>query len=117
MRGEKSDPGVESMGLWGAGLQAHISFADALSSTQFGWIVVQENLWMGKHHQQGFFLGPRQGEALIQLVVAAGLPEEVVKGHPQRIRLGLDFDGPGRPTGLDRASRSPWRTAPGGGNG
>src|SRR5437764_7091082 len=74
--------------LSGACLQAHISFADALSGTQFGWIVVQENLWMGKHHQQRFFLGPRQGEALIQLAVAARLSEEGVKGHPQRMRLG-----------------------------
>jgi len=44
---------------------------------------------MGKHHQQRLFLGQRQNFALIQLAVAAGLPEEVVKGPPQRIRLGL----------------------------
>ena len=44
---------------------------------------------MGKHHQQRFFLGTRPGETLIQLLVATALPEEVVKGNPQRIRLGL----------------------------
>ncbi len=37
---------------------------------------------MGKPHQQRLFLGPRPGEALIPLLVAAGLPEEVIKGHP-----------------------------------
>ena len=37
--------------LAGACLQAHITFADALSGTQLGGIVVQENFRMGKHHQ------------------------------------------------------------------
>src|SRR5437764_10719562 len=44
---------------------------------------------MGKHHQQRLFLGQRQNFALIQLAVAAGLPEEAVKGRPQGISLGL----------------------------
>src|SRR5260370_40005091 len=47
-----------------------------------------ENLGMGKHHQQRFFLGQRQSFALIQLVVAATLSEEALKLHSQRIRLG-----------------------------
>ena len=73
--------------LSGACLQAHIAFADALSGTQLRRVVVQENLRMGKHHQQGFFLGMRPGETLIQLLIAAALPEEVIKGRPQCIRL------------------------------
>ena len=68
--------------------RAHISFADTLSGPQFCRIVVQENLGVVKHHPQRVFLGPRPGEPLIQLLVAAGLPKQVVKGRSQRIRLG-----------------------------
>lgn len=71
----------------GTCLQAHIAFADALPGTQVSWIVVQENFRMGKHHQQGFFLGQRQSFALIQLVVAALVPEEEIKGRAQRESL------------------------------
>jgi hypothetical protein len=77
-----------SNALSGACLQAHVSFADALSGPELGGIVVQENFGMGKHDQQRFFLGQRQYFALIQLLVAAGLPKELVKGHSQRISLG-----------------------------
>ncbi len=73
--------------LCGACLQAHISFADALSGTQLSRIVVQEDFGMGKHHQQRLFLGQRQGKALIQLLVAAGVPEELIKGCLQRLSL------------------------------
>lgn len=59
----KGVPGRDA--LSGACLQTHISFADPLSGTQFSRIVVQENLRMGKHHQQGFFLGQRQGFACV----------------------------------------------------
>ena len=68
--------------IWGACLQAHVSFAYPLSGTKFGWIVVQENFGMGKHHQQRFFLGQRESFPLISLLVATGLPKEVVKGCP-----------------------------------
>jgi hypothetical protein len=67
---------------------AHIAFADALSGTKFGWIIVQKNFRMGKHHQQRFFLGERQGFALIQQVVATAVFKQVVKGRSQCIRLG-----------------------------
>lgn len=46
-------------------LQAHISLADTLSGSQLRRIIVQENLWMVKHHEQRIFLGTRAGEPLI----------------------------------------------------
>src|SRR5450755_2021443 len=73
--------------LSGARLQAHISFADALSGTQLRRIVVQEDFRMGKHHQQGLFLDQRPGEAFIQLLVAADLPEEEIKRSSQCLCL------------------------------
>ena len=73
--------------LNGACLQAHISFADTLSGPQFRWIVVQENFRMGKHHQQGFFLGQCECFALIQLFLAARMPEEEIKLPSQPVRL------------------------------
>lgn len=72
----------------GACLQAYVSFTDTLSGTQRRRMVVEENLGRRTHHQQRFCLGQRQGFALIQLAGAAGLPEKVIKGCPQRISLG-----------------------------
>src|SRR5258708_30653236 len=47
----------------------------------------RENFRMRKDHQQRLFLGQRQSFALIQLVVAACLPEEEFKGSSQRLSL------------------------------
>ena len=44
---------------------------------------------MGKYHQQRVFLGQRQSFALIQQVVAAALPKEVLKLSLQRLSLCL----------------------------
>ncbi len=73
--------------LWCVRGRAHISFADALSGTQLRRIVVQEDFRMGKHHQQGLFLDQRPGEAFIQLLVAADLPEEEIKRSSQCLSL------------------------------
>ncbi len=44
---------------------------------------------MGKHHEQQFFLRQSQPHALIQQVVASGLPKEVLELSLQRVSVLL----------------------------
>src|SRR2546421_8460701 len=71
----------------GACLQTHITLAYSLSGSQLSRIVVQENFGMDQHHQQGFFLGQSQREALVQLFVATGLLKEPLKLTSQRVGI------------------------------
>src|SRR5712671_2754102 len=83
----KGVPGLNPVS--GACLQTHIAFANPLSSPQFSRIIVQENVGMGKHHEQVMFLCQGPLFALIQELVATGLPEELIK-------LGIQSAGLGR---------------------
>ena len=49
---------------------------------------MQGDFRMGKHHKQLVFLCQRAPFALIELLVAAGLPEELIKRSPARLSLG-----------------------------
>src|SRR3979411_1086228 len=81
--------GVPSLNpVSGTCLQTHIAFANPLSSPQFSRIIVQENLGMGKHHEQVMFLCQGPLFALIQELVATGLPEELIKLALQSAGLG-----------------------------
>ncbi len=86
-QGLKGIPCVDPLGH--AYLQAHIAFADALSGTQFCRMVVQKDLWMGKHHQQRIFFPLGQRFASVQLLVAAGRPKELIEGGVQALCLRL----------------------------
>ena len=82
----KGVPGLNPIS--GACLQTHIAFANPLSRPQFSRIIVQENFWMGKHHEQVMFLCQGPLFALIQELVDTGLPEELIKLGRHRAGLG-----------------------------
>lgn len=73
--------------LFGACLQTDVAFADALSGPELSRIIMQEDFRMGKHHKQLVFLCQRAPFALIELLVAAGLPEELIKLRPACLSL------------------------------
>ena len=74
--------------LSGTSLQTDIALADPLSGPQFSRIIVQEDFGMRKHHEQLVFLGQCASFALIQELVATGLPEELIKFGHHRTSLG-----------------------------
>ena len=69
-------------------LQTHIAFANPLASAQFGGIVVQKDFGMDQHHEQLIALFEGACFALIQLVVATRLCEELIKLGSQSESLG-----------------------------
>ena len=57
-----------------------------LAPSSAGWLCKRISGWESTISNDSFLTSGRR-EALIQLLVAAALPEEVIKGRPQRIRL------------------------------
>src|SRR5882757_6107758 len=72
----------------GACLQTHIALADPLPSSQFSGVVVQKDFGMDEHHEQLVSLFEGACFALIQLVIATLLGEELIKLRPQSGSLG-----------------------------
>src|SRR2546427_1568896 len=70
-------------------LQTHVPFADALSGSQLGRIVMQEDFGMDQHDEQRLFLDQRQRFSLVQLVIAGSLPEKLLTFSPQRVSIRL----------------------------
>ncbi len=73
----------------GTCLQTHVPFADALSSSQLGRIVMQEDFGMDQHDEQVLLLGQRQRFSLVQLFIAGSLPEKLLKFSAQRVSIRL----------------------------